>query len=415
MNRSRLVLLLVVAGALGAGGAALSCNLMDAVTCDSDEFDLASHTVGNFGSDEASQKIEAFFEATIAVNTKATDLMNRLTTACKNIGAALGLTGTQMEPTGANPTNADRIRAACTPVAAEIRSTIQAALPTGFKLSLTYVPPVCEASFSAYAECAGRCDVTVVPGSLDVDCEPGSIGIGECSAGCTGKCWLAAGAGCTGSCSATCTGTCDGSCYGTCSAGCSYESSAGVCAGTCSGTCTGQCSANCTGECSGTCEIVASGGCTGECHGSCDAWVTPPRCEVYAQPPTVDADCHASCQADVSANLTCTRPSLTVNYGQLGGDATAQAKLGALVTALRDNYPEVLKATIEAGSAVVNMVGTFFDALEGFADSLSAALDAAMCAVVAVGIQVDVGLTFSASASATLDVTGAVAVQGTAM
>ncbi len=420
MNRSRLVLLLVLAGTLGAGGAALSCDfgdIMDFATCDSDEFVLATGTVGDFGADAASQKVEAFFQATITVNQKATDLMNRLTTACRNIGTALGVPAGEMDPAGgAGATNAEKITAACSRVATEIRATIQAALPTGFKLSLTYVPPQCEGSFSAYASCAGRCDVDVDPGTLDVDCEPGTIGIGHCEVGCSGQCWVEASAACAGSCSAQCTGTCGGACYGACSGTCDNPGTGGDCAGNCTGTCTGTCSGTCTGGCSGTCVFDAAAGCDGECHGSCSDWgITPPRCEVYAQPPTVDAQCHASCEAEVSASLTCTRPSLTINYGQLGGDPAAQAKLQALITALRDNYPDVLRATVEAGGAVVDMVESLFVALDGFADSLSAALDAAACAVVALGVSVEVSATFTASASASLDVTGAVAVEGSAL
>jgi len=419
MNRSKLVLLLVVAGALGAGGAALSCNLgdlMDMATCDSDEFVIATGTVGNFGPDPASQKIEAFFQATIDVNRKATELMTRLTNACKNIGTALGLTTAQMEPTGTNPTNAEKIQEACTPVAAEVRSTIRAALPTGFALSLTYVPPVCEASFSAYADCAAACTGSVRPPEASMQCEPGSIGIGQCDVGCTGECWVEASAACNGSCSAQCTGDCTGECHGTCAGTCAYEPSTGVCAGHCDGTCTGSCSATCTGGCNGTCRFDGSAGCAGECHGGCTGgWITPPHCDVYARPPEVDVDCHASCDARASASLTCTNPSLTVNYGRLGGDPTAQAKLQALLTALRTSYPDVLRATVEAGGAVVALVGTLFDALGAFADSLAATLDAAACAVVALGVSVEVSATFTASASASLDITGAVAVQGTAM
>jgi hypothetical protein len=413
MNRSRLVLLLVVAGALGAGGAALSCNLMDAVTCDRDELDLAAGTWGDFGSDADSQKIEAFFAATVAVNTKAHDLATRLTTACTNIGTALGLTPTDMQPTGTDPSDADRITAACTRVATEIRATLAAALPSGAKLSIVFQPPVCEANFDAYASCAAACNVTVVPGELDVDCEPGSMGIGQCSAGCSGECWVDASAACVGSCSAQCTGTCSGACHGTCAGTCDYESSPGVCAGNCVGTCTGSCSATCDGACSGTCRFDASAGCTGECHGSCDVWVTPPHCDVYARPPQVDANCHASCEARASASLTCTPGSLNVDYGLLAGDPAAQAKLQALVTALRANLPDVLRAAKETVGAVVDLVESFFAALDGFAGSLAATLDAAMCAVVALSVNVQVTATFTVAGSASLDIVGAVGIPET--
>jgi hypothetical protein len=415
MNRSRLVLLLVVAGALGAGGAALSCNLMDAVTCDSDEFNLTAGTVGNFGGDEASQKIEAFLQATIDLNRKATNLATSLTSACLNIGRAIGLTDTEMQPASASASDDQKIRAACTPVATAIGETIRDALPTGFTLSLVYQPPQCQASFDVYAGCAADCDVNVDHGSFEAECQPGTVGIGECGATCSGGCWVEASAACTGSCSATCTGSCSGACYGTCSAGCAYESSPGVCAGACTGTCTGQCSATCNGSCSGTCVFDASAGCTGECHGQCDVWVTPPHCEVYVEPPSISVDCQASCEARARANLTCTRPSLTVNYGQLGGDAGARDRLRALVTALRDNYPAVLGAAGEVGEAVVNLVESFFSALDGFTDSLTAAIDAFACGLKAFEVSAQVSLTFSASFDATASITGAVAVEGSAM
>ncbi|MBI5502950.1 MAG: hypothetical protein HY907_22085 [Deltaproteobacteria bacterium] len=414
MNRRILVLGLALAAAVGVGAAAVSCNFADAVTCDNNELNLEARTRGDFGSDATARQIEAFFDATFAVQAKAEALMTSLTTACTNIGTALGLSAGEMQPTGSNPSDAQRIQAACTPVAAAIRETIQAAVPSGAFLSLQVTPPACEGSFDAYASCAGECDVTVTPGELDIDCEPGTIGIGECGASCSGECWLDASAACTGSCSATCTGSCTGACYGTCDGACTYEDTTGHCAGVCSGTCTGSCDAQCTGSCSGTCVAEVSGGCTGECHGGCDVWVTPPRCEVYARPPEVDAECHASCEARVSASLTCTRPSVAVNYGLLGGTPAAQDRLRALATALRDNYGAVLQAAREAGEAVVNLVETFFDSLDAFADSIATAVEAFACAVLAIQVSVEVSATFTASADACGSLTGAVVVEGSA-
>jgi hypothetical protein len=410
-----LVLGLALAAALGLGAAGVSCNFADAVTCDPDELNLEAGTRGNFGSDEAGRKINAFFDATIAVQAKAHTLMTTVTGACTNIGLALGLTAAQMQPTAASPSDAQRIDAACTPVAQAIRETVQAALPSGFALSLQYTPPVCEADFDVYASCAGACDATVTPGELTVDCEPGTIGIGECGASCSGQCWVQASATCAGSCDAQCTGSCSGSCYGTCAGTCSYtDPGTGECAGTCTGTCTGSCSATCTGSCSGYCVAEVDGGCTGECHGGCDAWFTPPTCEVYARPPEVDVDCHASCEARASANLSCTRGSLTVNYGQLGGNAAAQERLQTLITVLRTEYPAVLQASVEAGEAVVALVGSFFDSLSAFGDTVGAALDAAACTIVALSVQVEVSATFSASLSATTSISASVTAEGSA-
>jgi hypothetical protein len=408
MNYRSLIVLIVVAGLLGLGGAAVSCNLTDAVTCEDNELNLVAGTHGDFGSDDGARKIEAFFDAVITVQAKAHDLATELTTACKNIGAAVGLTDGELSPAGGETDDASLITAACgTTLQNRVRETIQAALPSGAFLSLNYTPPACEGSFDAYASCAAGCDVTVTPGELTATCEPGSIGIGECGASCSGECWLDASASCTGSCSATCTGSCSGACYGTCD-GSPVEGT------TCSGQCVGECGATCTGSCSGTCVAEVDAGCAGECHGSCDVWVEPPRCEVYARPPSVDADCHASCQARVSASLTCTRPTMSVNYGAIGGDPAAQERFADLVEALRTNYPTVLTATIEAGGSIVNLVRSFFNALDGFADSVASMVEAVACTVKAMAVSVQVSATFSASATACGGVTASVAVEGSA-
>ncbi|MBN1770573.1 MAG: hypothetical protein JXB32_04870 [Deltaproteobacteria bacterium] len=408
MKYRNLILVVAAAGLLGLGGAALSCNLADAVTCGDEELNVATGVVGDFGDDENARKVEAFFRAVVAVQAKATDLANELVTACKNIGTSVGLTDAELSPAGGASDDAARVTAACgTTLQTRISETIRAAIPSGAFLSLTYEPPVCEGSFDAYASCAAGCDVTVTPGELVATCEPGTISIGRCEASCSGECWVEASASCTGSCSATCTGSCGGACYGTCD-GSAVEGT------TCAGECVGECSGTCTGECSGTCVAEVSGACTGECHGGCDVWIEPPRCEVYARPPEVDADCHASCQAQVSASLTCTRPSLSVDYGLLGGDTAAQERFQALVTALRANYPTVLTATIEAGGAIVDLVGSFFDALDGFRDAIASMLDAVACVVKAMTISVQVTATFQASASACGGMTASVAVEGSA-
>lgn len=411
-----LVLGLALAAALGLGAAATSCNFTDAATCDPDELNLEAGTRGSFGSDENGRKINAFFDATIAVQAKAHNLSTTLTAACTNIGTALGLTATEMQPAMADPTDAQRIQAACTPVAAEIQATVRAAIPTGAFLTLQYTAPSCEFDFDAYASCAAACEGTITPGEVSVTCEPGTIEIGQCSASCSGECWLEASAECTGSCNATCTGSCTGACYGTCSGACSYtDPGTGECAGTCTGTCTGSCSATCNGSCSGSCRASVDGGCTGECHGSCsETWIEPPRCEVYARPPEIDVDCDASCEASVSAELSCERGTLDINYGALGGDAAAKEKLRALVTVLRTEYPAVLEASVEAGEAVVDLVGSFFGALSAFGDSIVTMVDAWACTLVAMNVQIEVSATFQASYTATTSVSASVSAEGSA-
>jgi hypothetical protein len=414
MQQRILAVLVVLVAFTGLGVGAVSCNLEDLVSCDRDELDLETGTVGDFGDDAAAAKIEAFFDSVVNVQQKSHQLMTAVTTACKNIGTAIGVPAASMEPTAATPTDAQRIEAACTPVAAEIQNVIRAAIPSGAHLSIEYTPAECNIEADAYAGCAGECNVSVTPGELDVHCEPGTVAIGECGASCSGECWVSASAECAGQCSAQCTGSCSGACYGDCEGTCSYVDGDGNCAGTCTGTCTGQCDATCTGGCDGYCRAEVTGECHGECHGECDVWVEPPQCEVFARPPEVDAECHASCEARLHAEVSCTRPELAINYGLLGGDPAAQDKLRDLVAALRTNYPAILEAAVATGGAVVDMIGSMFDALDAFADSITAMLDAAACAVVALTVNVQVTATFTATVSATGSVTAAVAVEGSA-
>ena len=155
-------------------------------------------------------------------------------------------------------------------------------------------------------------------------------------------------------------------------------------------------------------------GCTGECHGSCDIDWSPPYCEVHAVPPQVDAECHASCEARVNASLSCTPGSVAINYGVVGGTPAAQARFQAMVVALRANYGAVLLAARDAGSAIVDLIGSFFDALQGIGQSIETAVEAAACALRAISVSVEITATFSASASACGSMSGAVAVQGEA-
>lgn len=413
MKTRKLICFATLAVALGVGSAGLSCELADAARCDPDELDLNAGVVGDFGAGADAQKIEAFFESTWRVQRRANELAQQVETACRNIGTAVGLAADEMNAPGANPTLEQRVRAACARVATEIRAIIGAAVPTGAFLSVRVTPAVCNVEADAYARCAGGCNVNVEPGRLRVECEPGTVKIGRCEASCSGECRVQASATCAGECSAQCTGGCTGNCYGGCDGTCSYIDGSGNCAGACTGTCTGQCDATCTGQCSGYCEARVDGACTGECHGECTDWgATPPRCESFVRPPEVDAQCHASCEAGLRAEVTCTNPEVAVNYGTLGGTPEAQARLRTLVGALRTNLPPIYKATVAAGEAVIQMVRDFFGALDGLAGSITAMLDAAACAVVALGVNVQVTATFQASFEASGSITASATAQG---
>lgn len=408
MSYRNLLLGIAMAALLGVAGA-VSCELEEIVTCDETELNLATGHVGDFGDTDNARKIESFFHAVDTLENKAQDLANRMVTACKAIGNAVGLTEAELSPTGGETGNAARIEAACgEKLQTRIKQTIQAAIPRGAFLTLTYEPPVCTAKFDTYKSCVAGCNVQVTPGTLQAECEPGAMGIGVCTVDCKGDCWLDAGAQCDGRCTAICTGSCDGACYGRCDG-------SPVNGTVCSGQCEGRCGGTCRGSCSEECIVRAEGRCAGTCHSrECTAWAAPPRCEVYARPGTVDAQCHASCQARVRADLECTEPQLLIDYGNLGGDPQAQERLGALVNALREHYPEILVAAAETGDAIVRMVESCFEALDAFADDIEAMVDAAACAVAALEVSAQVTLTFQTSLSTSGGIAGSVAVEGNA-
>src|SRR5690349_11313409 len=103
---------------------------------------------------------------------------------------------------------------------AAIEADVSANASGGIKVN--YAPPRCEANVSvavsaqAKCEAKAKCEATIDPGSVEVEC----------------------------------TGTCEGSCSGECTGGFECELKAG---GTCEGECKGSCELEAAATCSGTC------------------------------------------------------------------------------------------------------------------------------------------------------------------
>ncbi|NLN62812.1 MAG: hypothetical protein GX146_08045 [Myxococcales bacterium] len=248
-----------------------------------------------------------------------------------------------------------------------------------------------EAKIECEGSCSGGCEGTC-EGALP-KCELELSAEGKCEGSCSGSCEVKAPSfACNGTCSGTCTAEvsaqCEGTCNGSCDGECSFEDGEGNCAGECEGTCNGTCevtgSVACEGECNGTCEYepgeaqcegtckgsceieVAAdakceGGkaprceakCTGGCDASCSGTVKPPKCEGSASC-EASADCEASASAQASADLTCTPPSLTVDFNfKAGVDAKAKADFVARMEVFKVKMAAIvqgmtkLKALIE--------------------------------------------------------------------
>jgi hypothetical protein len=227
-------------------------------------------------------------------------------------------------------------------------------------------PPHCEASMSVMADCAGKCDASVKPGSAKVECEPGKLS-GECSANCEGSCDMKAAAKCDGNCEGKCDVAIKGKCSGTCNGKCDGKDSKGACSGTCDGKCDGDVDASCGGKCEGSCKLKASAKCEGTCTGKCSAEFKEPKCRGEVKPPEMKAECKAHCDAQVNSNLECKPATVSLRI-----DGAADAKAAEQFKgALEKNLPVVLKVAIGMGERSGKMAANVKGVVEGLQGSIS--------------------------------------------
>ena len=141
----------------------------------------------------------------------------------------------------------------------------------------------------------------------------------------------------------------------------------------------------------------------------------PPRCAVYARPPRVPADCHATCAARSSTERACAPESIAVNHGQLGGDAASQDRLRNLVVALRANLGTVLRVSQNVHGLLAWSINAFYLAFSAYAGGMPPSY-AASCAEMALGLgwAADVAANLAAAVEATDGLAEAVSVAGAA-
>ncbi|MBZ5711074.1 hypothetical protein [Nannocystis pusilla] len=307
---------------------------------------------------ELNAKVGAFVQAAKDLQRLAVKWDAEVTSACRKIGADIGVAAAAMQPNQ----NATASQAACGAVTAKV----QGLLKGGVKIEAAYTPPKCEVDASARARCDGRCKVEVEPAQIVAQCTPAKL---------------------SGRCQGTCKGQCDGRCSGQCQGDCAVKDAQGRCAGKCDGTCQGQCDAT--------------------CHASCEGTWQAPKCEGKVTPPKVDADCKASCEASVKFSAQCSRPQLEV---KTSSDAQALARL---VTSLSANLPVLIAAQVKLGREIagevqtlVRLGGELRGKLQGAGEQAIACVTAAASAVATASVSINVSFKASASVSGAVGASG---------
>lgn len=366
------------------------------------EFEVGGNITADIGG--SAQSLVAV-QAVADVSAIAASAVEDLATACRGIAQDLDAPAADQAAAQANTDAKGRMNAWCSLAVKQISSFKATASGT---LSIVAVPPVCEASISAKADCQAKCSGSA---SCDIKANPPKCTGGTLTVSCKGDCTASAGASvsCEGSCSATCTGSCtaqggvacagkcEGTCEGTGGAGTSGVDAQGNCQGTCKGTCSVTApNVTCTGTCNGKCSATCKGTATAavKCDGTCAGDYEPLTCsggklEGGCQ---VDAKCDANCDASVSAKANCSPPSVTVTFtGATNVDAA-----GKLIATLKDNLPLILSVKTKL-AGVASATATF-------SANISAVTDIKAACIVPVGAAVvkavdDVATAVSASGS----------------
>jgi hypothetical protein len=362
--------------------------------------DLGARCGGDFGVEASAQKLESFLSASADFMTTAAELEGSLLSACTDMGKELGVPEAEMQPRGGEAP----VKSACAAASAKLQSELQGLRAEAkLKLDVVATPPRCEVDMNAYAKCAGECDASVDPGKLEVECKGGEV-VGECSGECKGSCHVEAEGTCGGECQGTCEGGCQGTCNGACDGKCSAKNAKGECEGKCDGTCSGTCSAKCKGECKGECWVEGKAACVGECKGGCSVAYTEPRCTGEVEPPKVEAQCQASCDAKLSARAKCEPGQVKVAMsGKV--DSNVEERAAKVRAALEGGFGTILAARAKlerlhaSGSAMVRMGGEVPGAVGNLGLSAAACATQAAAGIVRASASVSVSIEASASVS----------------
>lgn len=365
--------------------------------------EIAPACSADFGATAVANELETFLDATAEFATAASDLEEDLVDACEDMAAELEIPPEALE----GQPNQPWVQAACAPVAARIRAELSGLrVDANLGVRVAASPPRCEAEFSAYAACVGRCDAKVDPGALDVQCEGGELR-GYCSARCTGSCAVDVDGACRAACEGACSGGCSGVCDGVCEGRCSVPRPDGSCAGRCEGVCRGTCSAGCSGDCDGQCVARGQAECDGECRGGCSVAYEEPYCTGTYRAPSASAECNAACEAQIDARVDCEPGRVDV---AIDGSVSSNVpeRVARLRAAIEGGMPAVLRAQAQlgrlaaSGKLVVQSIGGLPQAVAdlGLGAGACAAQAVALLprATASVSVSLEVSATLSASA-----------------
>ncbi|MDC3953740.1 hypothetical protein [Polyangium jinanense] len=330
-------------------------------------------------------RVKSFMSASGALVTLADQMIADVTVACEGIAKATKRDDSKWS----SLEGAKRLEAVC----AEAQLGFDEVMKANASVELVALVEggKCEASLDAAAECNARCDVDAkcTPAQLEAKCEPGKLA-GSCTAECRGSCTADVGA--TVECRGSCSAVCNGKCNGTCSSGDANN-------------CNGRCDGTCEGTCSGSCELEANAAveCDGTCRGECSVDFEAPHCEGKITPPEceLDADCQASCNAEIQAEASCTPPKVTI---ELKGGATAD--LEALVVALEEHLPKLIVTGIERGQAALDAGKVLVEVGGNLEGAITSSGKALVCATTAAAAALDASVEVQVSVEASASIGG---------
>src|SRR6187401_3614085 len=151
--------------------------------CPANIADANALMAANFGlQGELEGKVKAALAAGADLQQIAGSLEAEVALACGNLAKDLGASDADLKPKEDGP--GKKAEAACN-AAVKFVNDVKAKAKGSLKVDVK--PPRCSASMSVVADCAGKCDATVKPGSAKVECEGGKIS-GECTGKCEGEC-----------------------------------------------------------------------------------------------------------------------------------------------------------------------------------------------------------------------------------
>jgi hypothetical protein len=288
-------------GAFGGGGGgllgSLACPELGGGAMNA-SFDADAH---------ANATIRAFVTAAGDLQMVAGRAEAEIGGACERMARDLGIPPEQLAPREGQ----SRVGATCAAVSARMDAILRAG--GGASLHAQVTPPQCRVNADVEGACRAQCNVSVDPGSIKAQCQPGHL-YGRCEGTCSGQC--------TG----TCNGECQGECVGQGQASGGGASAAGRCAGQCRGTC--------------------RGGCSADCHGACNVEFKEPKCDVALRAPSADGRCEGSCKAHANLSASCTPASVQLQAGVETGE------MGRLAATLRANLPALIQAEVAYGARI---------------------------------------------------------------